>query len=187
MIVIGTVKQVLPDRWDTPAGGRPADACSMSTPHNMFRPVLVEVEQYVKGEQPQRIVQVYAFGGTVGKDKTTYRSSSLYTFREGERVVLGGPDVYLTGLRKQPLSDGRAVVALRPEEITVLPRGVTGEGNNIIEGTIENVEYGGRDSLLDVVTPAGVKLHARAPGTHKLGDPVRMQVPLDRVLVYPHE
>src|SRR5689334_1060271 len=95
---------------------------------------------------------------------------------QGERVVLGGPDLYLTGLRKQALSDGRAVVALRPEEITVLPRGVTGEGNNIIEGTIENVEYGGRDSLLDVVTPAGVKLHARAPGTHKLGDAVRMQV-----------
>ena len=106
---------------------------------------------------------------------------------DGERVVLGGPDLYLTGLRKQPLTDGRAMVALRPEEITVLPRGVTGEGNNIIEGTIENVEYGGRDSLLDVVTPAGVKLHARAPGTHKIGDAVRMQVPLDRVLVYPHE
>jgi hypothetical protein len=88
MFIIGTVKQVLPDRWDSPNGGRPADACSMSTPHNIFRPVLVEVEQYVKGEQPHRIVQVYAFGGTVGKDTTTYRSSSLYTFREGERVML---------------------------------------------------------------------------------------------------
>src|SRR5947209_5823545 len=107
--------------------------------------------------------------------------------QEGDRVVLGGPDLYLTGVRKQAMTDGRATVALRPEEITVLPRGVTGEGNNIIEGTIDNLEYGGRDSLLDVVTPAGVKLHARAPGTHKLGDAVRMQVPLDRVLVYPHE
>lgn len=88
MIIIGTVKQVLPARWDTPDGRPPPDACSLSTPHNIFRPVLVEVEQYVKGEQPQRIVQVYSFGGQVGKDKTTYSPEGLYTFREGERVLL---------------------------------------------------------------------------------------------------
>src|SRR5581483_9814152 len=29
---------------------------------------------------------------------------------EGDRVVLGGTDLYLTGVRKQPLTDGRAVV-----------------------------------------------------------------------------
>src|SRR5581483_4085178 len=106
---------------------------------------------------------------------------------EGDRVVLGGPDLYLTGLRKQALSDGHAVVAMRPEEITVLPRGVTGDGINIIEGRVDNVEYGGRDSLLDVVTPGGIKLHVRAAGMYNLGDDVRMQVPVERVLVYPHE
>ncbi len=106
---------------------------------------------------------------------------------EGDRVVLGGPDLYLTGVRRQALGDARAMIAMRPEEIVVLPRGVTGDGINLIEGTIDNVEYGGRDSLLDVLTAAGVRLHVRAMGVHNAGDAVRMQVPVERVLVYPHE
>jgi putative spermidine/putrescine transport system ATP-binding protein len=64
---------------------------------------------------------------------------------------------------------------------------VTGDGINLIEGTVDNVEYGGRDSLLDVLTPAGVRLHVRAAGMHKPGEAVRMQVPVERVLVYPHD
>ncbi|MDQ6620415.1 MAG: ABC transporter ATP-binding protein [Pseudomonadota bacterium] len=106
---------------------------------------------------------------------------------EGDRVVLGGPDLYLTGLRKQPMTDGRAVVAMRPEEIVVLPHGAAGDGINVVQGTVDTVEYGGRDSLLDVVTPGGVRLHARATGLHDIGDTVRLRVPVERVLVYPHE
>lgn len=106
---------------------------------------------------------------------------------EGDRVVLGGPDVYLTGVRKQPLTDGRAAVAMRPEEFTVLPPGTSTDGINHIAGTVDNVEYGGRDSLLDVVTGGGVRLHVRSPALYKVGDAVRVHVPVDRVLVYPHE
>jgi hypothetical protein len=79
------------------------------------------------------------------------------------------------------------MVAMRPEEITVLPRDLVPDGVNVVAGTVDNVEYGGRDSLLDVVTGRGVRLHVRAASTHEIGDSVRLQVPVERVLVYPHE
>ena len=106
---------------------------------------------------------------------------------EGDRVVLGGPDVHLTGVRKQPLGDGRAMVALRPEEMTVVPRGVAGDGINMIEGRVDSAEYGGRDSLLHVHTSGGARFHVRTAGMHAVGENVRVHVPVERVLVYPHE
>jgi putative spermidine/putrescine transport system ATP-binding protein len=103
---------------------------------------------------------------------------------DGERVHLKGSDIELTGMRKQPLNNARAAVAIRPEEILV------GEGTggiNTIDARVQNVEYCGRDSLLDVVTNAGTLLHVRATGTIAVGDAVRVYVPVDRVLVYPAE
>jgi putative spermidine/putrescine transport system ATP-binding protein len=103
---------------------------------------------------------------------------------EGDRVVLAGKDFGLTGVRKQPLTTGRAAVAIRPEEI------VMGEGPggvNTINARVENVEYNGRDSLLDVVTASGMLLHVRAAGAHGVGDTVRVHVPVERALVYPAE
>jgi putative spermidine/putrescine transport system ATP-binding protein len=105
---------------------------------------------------------------------------------EGERVVLGGLDMQLVGTRKQALGNGKALVAMRPEEITLLPAGAA-DGVNRIEGRVDNVEYGGRDSLVDVITAGGTRVHVRAPGTHRQGDAVRLSVPIERVLVYPHE
>jgi putative spermidine/putrescine transport system ATP-binding protein len=101
---------------------------------------------------------------------------------EGDRVMLNGSDITLVGMRKQPLAGTRAAVAIRPEEIYV------GEGQggiNTISATVENVEYAGRDSLLDVVTPSGTTLHVRGPVTTRLGDAVRVHVPVERALVYP--
>ena len=101
---------------------------------------------------------------------------------DGERVTLHGQDVTLTGVRKQPLNGKRAAVAIRPEEILV---GEGPGGVNTIGATVDNVEYNGRDSLLDVVTASGTVLHVRGPVTTKLGDAVRVHVPVDRALVYP--
>ncbi|MEP6943947.1 MAG: ABC transporter ATP-binding protein [Betaproteobacteria bacterium] len=107
---------------------------------------------------------------------------------EGERVMLSGPDFALTGVRKQPLAAGRtagrAAVAIRPEEILM---GEAPGGINTIVARVDNVEYAGRDSLLDVVTPSGTVLHVRATGMHALGDTVRVHVPVERALVYPGE
>jgi putative spermidine/putrescine transport system ATP-binding protein len=100
---------------------------------------------------------------------------------DGERVTVAGPDLNLTGVRKQPLSGKRAAVAIRPEEIVV----TDGSGENTIAGRVDNVEYSGRDALLDVVTPSGTLLHVRGAVTIRRGDQVRVQVPVERTLVYP--
>src|SRR4030095_3452356 len=63
----------------------------------------------------------------------------------------------------------RASVAIRPEEIVVVNGGGAA---NIISGRIDNVEYGGRDALLDIVTPSGTLIHARGPVTLKRGEDV---------------
>jgi hypothetical protein len=60
-------------------------------------------------------------------------------------------------------------------------------GINTIGARVENIEYCGRDSLLDVVTASGTLLHVRAVGAIGLGDTVRVHVPVERALVYPGE
>src|SRR3989454_2208032 len=103
---------------------------------------------------------------------------------DGDRVALRRGDIGITGVRKQPLKDARAAVAIRPEEISV---GEGPGGLNTIAGRVENVEYSGRDSLLDVVTSSGTLLHVRGPVTTALNDIVRVYVPVERALVYPAE
>ncbi|MCC6197253.1 MAG: ABC transporter ATP-binding protein [Burkholderiales bacterium] len=101
--------------------------------------------------------------------------------QEGDRVEVAGPDIALTGVRKQPLSGTRAAVAIRPEEIDITDAG----GANTIAGRVDNVEYCGRDALLDVITPSGTLLHVRGPVHIRRGDNVHVRVPVERVLVYP--
>ena len=59
-------------------------------------------------------------------------------------------------------------------------------GVNTISARVENVEYCGRDSLLDVVTASGTLLHVRGPvTTSRWATAVRVHVPVERALVYP--
>jgi putative spermidine/putrescine transport system ATP-binding protein len=102
----------------------------------------------------------------------------------GDRVALAGADMRLTGVRKLPLTSRRASVAIRPEEMTIGPGP---EGENVIAGRVDNVEYGGRDSLVDVVTTGGTRLHVRAPVDVATGTQVHVHVPPARALVYPHD
>jgi putative spermidine/putrescine transport system ATP-binding protein len=101
---------------------------------------------------------------------------------EGDRVMLAGPDVRLTGTRKLPLGNGRASVAMRPEEIVV---GNGPDGVNTIPVRIDGVEYCGRDSLLDVKTESGKRMHVRTTRHYAAGDRVSVHVPVERALVYP--
>jgi putative spermidine/putrescine transport system ATP-binding protein len=96
------------------------------------------------------------------------------------RAQLSGPGLALQGTIKQPLG-AKAAAAIRPEEFIV------GDGPNSIDGKIDNIEYSGRDSLIEVVTPAGVRLHVRSAAHPVLGAQVRLSVPPERVLVYPAE
>jgi putative spermidine/putrescine transport system ATP-binding protein len=100
---------------------------------------------------------------------------------EGERIVLSQADMRLTGVRKQAPANGRAAVAIRPEEVVV---GEGPEGINTIVGRVDNVEYGGRDSLVDVTTRSGVRLHVRSHAPVAIGQEVRVHVPVERALVY---
>lgn len=87
VVAIGAVKQILPARWTTPDGKRPAN------PHappyqTIYRPVVLEVQQYLKGPQPQPQLLLWVLGGTVGQDSVEYQVDDLFTFREGDRVVV---------------------------------------------------------------------------------------------------
>ena len=100
------------------------------------------------------------------------------TSQAGGRAELLGAGIALQGMIKQPLAT-RASAAIRPEEIGI------GEGPNGIDGEVENIEYSGRDSLLDVRTASGIRLHVRSEAPASLGQRVRLTVPVDRVLLYP--
>ena len=102
--------------------------------------------------------------------------------QEGERVTLAGPDVRITGTRKLPLANGRACIAMRPEEMVV---GDGRDGANTFPVHIDGVEYCGRDSLLDVTTASGIRMHVRTNQRFAAGETVRVHVPVERVLVYP--
>ena len=102
------------------------------------------------------------------------------TGTDGARVELAGPGIALQGVAKQPIEGRRAAAAIRPEEIAV----GAAEGANTIAGRVDNVEYSGRDALLDVVTASGAVLHVRGPVSIRRGDQVRVHVPPERVLVY---
>jgi putative spermidine/putrescine transport system ATP-binding protein len=101
---------------------------------------------------------------------------------EGERVRLAGPDVRITGTRKLPLSGGRAMVAVRPEEAALVD---AADAPNVITGRVTNVEYCGRDSLIDVQTAGGTLLHVRSARQPRVGEVAHLQVPIERALVYP--
>jgi len=85
-------------------------------------------------------------------------------------------------VRRQPLAGARAMVAIRPEEITV---GEGPGGLNTLAGRVSNVEYCGRDALLEVITPSGTLLQVRGPVGIARDDTVRVYVPVERALVYP--
>lgn len=90
LVALGTVRQVLPARWNTPGGGRPANPHSQeSRQHDTIStPVIVQVERYLKGSRPQPQVHIFANGGTVGQDWVRYSGPWTFTFHEGERVVV---------------------------------------------------------------------------------------------------
>ncbi len=101
---------------------------------------------------------------------------------DGAQVTLAGAGLRLTGLKKQPLGGATASVAIRPEEIVV---GEGADGINVLAGSVDNVEYCGRDSLVDFVAADGSRLHVRTTARISVGDALRVHVPVERALVYP--
>lgn len=86
VIVIGTVKHVSSARWTTPDGQRPANPSTAR--QDIFRPVLIEAEEYLKGQRPERQLHIFAWGGVVGQDSARREPDAMDEYREGERVVV---------------------------------------------------------------------------------------------------
>jgi putative spermidine/putrescine transport system ATP-binding protein len=100
--------------------------------------------------------------------------------RDGNKVALEGSGLKLEGTVKQD-PGGTAAVAIRPEDLDV------GTGPNTIDGKVENVEYGGHESLVDVRAGDNVLLHVRTGARVQPGDAVKLTIAPERVLVYPAE
>jgi putative spermidine/putrescine transport system ATP-binding protein len=105
------------------------------------------------------------------------------TRRDGDRVVVTGGGLTLTGSAKGELAPGTRVrAAVRPDDIVVADAGAAVP--NAIDGVVDAIEYGGRESLIDVMTQGGVRLHVRSAAAVRIGAPVRIGIPEARLLVY---
>jgi len=96
-------------------------------------------------------------------------------------VDLGG--VRLAGTAAAAVTAGdRVVVGVRPEELRLV-------GEDRTEGTlpaiVSVVEYQGRELAVEVRTTTGLRLHLRTGERLAPGDRVIVQVPADRLLVFP--
>jgi hypothetical protein len=87
-IVVGTIGQPYPSRWNTSSGGLPPGTTlrSISTELAIFTDYPVSVESTLKGDPPGKTVRVRALGGRVGKDR--YISDAEPPLKPGQRVVL---------------------------------------------------------------------------------------------------
>jgi putative spermidine/putrescine transport system ATP-binding protein len=100
--------------------------------------------------------------------------------RPGE-ITLRREGMSLIGTVKQPINGGRVVAAVRPDDILI----ASAQTTNTVPGCVDNVEYCGRDSLIDVSVAGGVRMHVRASATVRPGDRLELHLPPERVLVYP--
>ncbi len=101
---------------------------------------------------------------------------------EGSEVVFRDAGLPFRGRARQPVAGPRAMIALRPEELALGPQG----GGNQAQGRVVNVEYCGRDSIVDVRVGERL-LHVRSPVRVSLDEVVTISVAPERVLVYPVE
>jgi putative spermidine/putrescine transport system ATP-binding protein len=99
--------------------------------------------------------------------------------RAGSTVALSGPGVRLTGRVREDLAGGRAVAAVRPDDVQV---GSSEE--NGIDVVVEVVEYHGRELAVQGRLPDGGTIHFRTDQKVAAGEPARLTVTPDRVLVF---
>lgn len=122
LIALGTVLEVLPARWSTPDGTRPPNPHQQPPPASIFRPVIFQSTQILKGQAPEPILYLCAGGGRVGADSVTYSGNNNYSFEVGEQCVL-----FLSPLRPTLRVNDQALFNI-DEHFTILPDGQATNG-----------------------------------------------------------
>jgi hypothetical protein len=126
-IVMGTVKERLPSKWNSIDGKKPGATTKFSPYNLIYTDIIISVDKYLKNPLSSKEVRVRVAGGTVGNDTLTMQDEP--SFKTGEKVLLYlmkddspgtkdiGPDHFVvTGLLQGKFTltdDGKAV---RPDE-----------------------------------------------------------------------
>ncbi len=99
----------------------------------------------------------------------------------GETATVTGAGIELVGLARGASQGSSAIVAIRPEDFTVVD---TAEGANAIDADVEVVEYHGREQAVLGRAPGGLPLRIRTVARLAPGDAVTVRVPIEQVLVF---
>src|SRR5262249_1972416 len=102
----------------------------------------------------------------------------------GDQVTVTGPGMELTGLARQAIDSGQAVVAIRPEDFTVTVTGDNALQVTALQVVVEVVEYHGREQAVQGRLPGGQEIRLRSVERLAPGDKVTVCVPPDKVLVF---
>ena len=103
VVIIGTIQEVLPARWNTPDGTRPANPFERdsdnSLKYGIGTPMRVIVNQVIKGQTTDPVVHVVIGSGIVGQDSIDRcGDADLEAFQTGEKVLL-----FLAGKGRVPI------------------------------------------------------------------------------------
>lgn len=86
MVVIGTVKEILPSKWNSADGKRPNNTDSFNLESLIYTDITINVDKFFKSSSSSREVTVRVYGGTVGNDTLVVDFEP--TFQPGEKVLL---------------------------------------------------------------------------------------------------
>jgi len=109
------------------------------------------------------------------------------TEKDHEGVLVEGQGLRVRATPMGELTRGEtAAVGVRPEDLVISTgRGGTPPGSNVIEATVEMVEYHGREMAVEARMAQGLRLHVRSEDRLTRGDVVTLTVSPDRLLVFP--
>ncbi|MEO3434652.1 ABC transporter ATP-binding protein [Inquilinus sp. CAU 1745] len=108
------------------------------------------------------------------------RLSGIVAGRNGDRATVSVNGVPITGLAREPVSDGApAIIALRPDDLMAGPA-----GEHALTASVETIEYRGREFVGMARTADGMELVFRSHELLEPGATVHLNAAEDRVLVY---
>lgn len=86
-IVVGTVKEILPSKWNTIDGKQPDKApAELNSSDLIYTDIIISVDKYVKNSLLSKEIIVRVIGGAVGNISMSLDNEP--SFRSGEKVLL---------------------------------------------------------------------------------------------------